>query len=301
MKRIGCAASDNCYKMLIMKVRRETISPAPGSPNWTPLPESQEGLLYLGWGTRQYGKHPIPVRMHDGWTYTIVMSGHPTLVIGDKRRPLSPGSLVLAGPDVPFGWEDKPKAACSILVWVWKAQPRQHSQPSHSPKLCWIRSPEKADCKVFAALHQDTLREIRLADKHTPAVMETLHRRLDAEFERASEPQARAASLDAQRLQLAEAWMQRHLALRSPTAALADYLGISAMTLLRIYRRSLNRSPGEAFLSLKMQRAKEMLAANILDVKNVAFELGYSHPGDFSRAFSRFHRCTPGSVRTRSP
>lgn len=282
-----------------MNRRREIISPAPGSPNWLPSGKPPGGLLYLGWGRRHYGRHPIPSRMHDGWTYTVITSGHPTLIAGNDRRRLAPGSLLVAGPDVPLGWEDKEKAVCSVLVWVWNTKPQWQSAANASPRLCWIRSTSGADLDDFAVLHQDTRREITLADSHTPDVLATIQRRLDAEFERAAGLATRAVSHDAQRLQLAHAWMRRHLDVRSPIAALADYLGISAMTLSRLFRRSIGRSPGDIYLAVKMQRAAELLADPNASVKKVALELGYRHTGDFSRAFNRFHGYSPNRFRLR--
>lgn len=279
-----------------MNPLREIVIPTSGSPHWLNTGEPLGGLVYLSWGHRRYGQHPIPLRVHDGWTYTVITEGHPLLVVGNTRRRLAPGSLVMAGPDVPMGWEDQGKALCSILAWIWKS----HSMEKTSRKLCWIRSVSSTDLRTFVTLHQDTRREITLADSHTPDILSALHLRLDAELERAAGTLTRSVSRDSQHLQLARSWMSQHLDARSPAAALADYLGISPMTLSRLFRRAANSSPGETFLEMKMQRAAELLSVQRASVKSVALELGYRHSGDFSRAFARFHGCSPKTFGPRS-
>jgi hypothetical protein len=91
-----------------MKTARELYLPEPGSPHWVPRGEPPGGLLYLAWGRRYYGRDPIPQRLHHGWTYMVVLAGHPLLLAGEQRRKLSPGSLIVAGPDVPYGPVAKP-------------------------------------------------------------------------------------------------------------------------------------------------------------------------------------------------
>jgi transcriptional regulator GlxA family with amidase domain len=99
-----------------------------------------------------------------------------------------------------------------------------------------------------------------------------------------------------QRLQLAEEWMRRHFEARAPAGALADYLGLSPMSLQRLFRQSAGMPPGKAFLQLKMREAATMLRRPGTSVKEVALTLGYRHPGDFTRAFTRFHGHPPSQV-----
>ena len=79
-----------------------------------------------------------------------------------------------------------------------------------------------------------------------------------------------------------------------PAAALADYLGLSAMGLQRLFRRSAGRAPGRAFLELKMREADLRLTCPG-STKETAFALGYRHPGDFTRAYARFHGHPPSA------
>ena len=106
-----------------------------------------------------------------------------------------------------------------------------------------------------------------------------------------------AAARDAQRLRLAEEWMRRQIHARAPARALADYLGVSPMGLQRLFRDAVGLSPGEAFRQTKMREAAAMLKRPGVSVKETAFMLGYRHPGDFTRAFVKFHGKAPGDFR----
>jgi transcriptional regulator GlxA family with amidase domain len=87
--------------------------------------------------------------------------------------------------------------------------------------------------------------------------------------------------------------MRRHLDIRAPAAALADYLGVSAMGLHRLFRDSTGLSPGRAFLEIKMREAQRLLRQENATVKETALALGYRHLGDFTRAYTRFHGQSP--------
>jgi transcriptional regulator GlxA family with amidase domain len=87
--------------------------------------------------------------------------------------------------------------------------------------------------------------------------------------------------------------MRRHLDIRSPATSLADYLGLSAMSLHRLFRQAAGLSPGQAFLELKMREAQRLLRCPGKSVKETSIELGYRHPGDFTRAYAKFHGHPP--------
>jgi transcriptional regulator GlxA family with amidase domain len=94
--------------------------------------------------------------------------------------------------------------------------------------------------------------------------------------------------------------MRRHLDVRAPAAALADYLGVSAMGLQRLFRETTGRAPGRALLEMKMREASRLLSRPGSTVKETALTLGYRHPGDFTRAYAKFHGHPP-SDRDRAP
>lgn len=276
-----------------MQTAREIYLPEPGSPHWIPPGPPPGGLLYLAWGRRFYGRYPIPLRVHHGWTYMVVLSGHPLLLAGDQRQRTLRGSLIVAGPDVPYGWNDRPTAPCSLLVWFW-SQPPEIGAPLDK-MTCWLRTAAAETTAELEQLHRLTRREIQRPDSLSPEVLVALKKLIDANLARSARGPAETGTRDAHRLQLAEQWMRRHLDVRAPAAALADYLGVSPMGLQRLFREATGRAPGQALLEMKMREASRLLSQADSTVKKTAFTLGYRHPGDFTRAFVKFHGRAPSS------
>lgn len=282
-----------------MKPARGFYLPEPGSPHWLPQGEPAGGLLYLAWGRRFYGRYPIPLRLHHGWTYMVVLSGHPTLLVGDSMRRTATGSLIVAGPDVAYGWKDSPAASCALLVWVWTQQPAFGS--ALETRSCWLRKADNAALLDLQELHRRTRREIQQPDGQSPDAVAAIKVLVDATLARCASGGTASETRDAQRLQLAEQWMRRHLDLRAPAGALSDYLGLSAMGLQRLFRKTTRMSPGRAFHELKMREAQRLLCSPGTSIKEVAFALGYAHAGDFTRAFAKFHGQSPSLARLAPP
>ena len=274
-----------------MKPIREIYLPEPGSPHWLPGGEPPGGLLYLAWGRRFYGRYPIPLRRHHGWTYMVVLSGHPVLLAGDRQQRTSRGSLIVAGPDVPYGWNDRPAAPCSLLVWFWSQPPEIGAHLDK--KTCWLRAADAETTVELEELHRLTRREIQRPDSLSPDVLVALKKLIDTNLARSARGTTETGTRAAHRLQLAEQWMRRHLDVRAPAAALADYLGISAMGLQRLFRQATGRAPGRAMAEMKMREAARLLSRPGSTVKETALALGYRHPGDFTRAFTGFHGRPP--------
>jgi len=280
--------------LILMKPARELYLPGPGAPHWLPGGPPSEGLLYLGWGRRFYGRHPIPLRRHHGWTCMVVLSGQPDFLAADRRHGTRRGSLIVAGPDVPYGWADQRTAASTHLVWIWAEPPAIGGQLT--TRTCWLRTADGDLLAEIEDLHLRTRREIQRSDDYSPSSLQALKTLLDAALARCNRGSRTSGARDHQRLQLAEQWMRRHLDIRAPAAALADYLGLSAMGLHRLFRQTTGVSPGRAFSEIRMREAHRLLRQAGHSVKETALTLGYRHPGDFTRAYTRFHG-RPPSVR----
>lgn len=278
-----------------MKTAREFVLPPLGAPHWLSSEDPPGGLLYLAWGRRHYGCNPIPLRLHHGWSYLAVMAGRPTFLWENRKQVLRTGDLVVAGPDLPYGWEDRAGASCELLVWAWSSAPSFENVVDKHVR--WMRRGSLVSIEELRELHRMTRREIQDSDAHSPRILQSLHTLLDATFERAGGRDMDFAARNMQRLRLAEEWMRRHLEVRAPARALADYLAVSPMGLQRLFRGTVGLSPGEAFQQLKMREAALLLRRPGVSVKGIAYALGYHHPGDFTRAFAKFHGNIPSVVQ----
>jgi AraC-like DNA-binding protein len=80
---------------------------------------------------------------------------------------------------------------------------------------------------------------------------------------------------------------------------LAAELNVSLRTLERVLAATLECSPRQLIVTMKMRQARRLLLTGELRVTEVAYRLGFSSPAHFSTRFKAFYGCPPSSyVRT---
>jgi len=84
-----------------------------------------------------------------------------------------------------------------------------------------------------------------------------------------------------------------------PPSDLAQSLNVSLRSLERGLSLSLNCSPRELILAVKMREARRLLESGELNVTGVAYRLGFSSPSHFSRRFREFFKRSPSDVARR--
>lgn len=91
--------------------------------------------------------------------------------------------------------------------------------------------------------------------------------------------------------------LQEHLSESTTLTALARELGTTERRLDSIFRARLGFSAFDYLSELRMSVARRMLIEPGLQVKQIAWKVGYANPGDFSRAFRKRFGMTPRSFR----
>lgn len=76
-------------------------------------------------------------------------------------------------------------------------------------------------------------------------------------------------------------------------SGLAEDLNISLRTLERFLSRSLECSPGQLILAVKMREARRMLESGQFRVGEVAHHLAFADAAHFSRRYRQFYHCPP--------
>ena len=74
---------------------------------------------------------------------------------------------------------------------------------------------------------------------------------------------------------------------------LAKQVGLNDTKLKRGFRRIFNTTVFGCLHSQRMERARQLLQDGKVNVTEVAYEVGYSNPGNFTRAFARHFGCNP--------
>lgn len=82
----------------------------------------------------------------------------------------------------------------------------------------------------------------------------------------------------------------------SPTE-IADRLGISVRTLERCCKGQFNQTPGQLYLRLRLQAARNLLFYEESPIRTIAVACGFSYPSVFSRAFTAQFGQSPRAFR----
>lgn len=83
-------------------------------------------------------------------------------------------------------------------------------------------------------------------------------------------------------------------------AALAEELCISVPHLHTLFRKHLGETPHQRLLARRLQEARNLLATSNLNLKELAFECGFTSAEHFCRTFKERFCMTPGDYRKRN-
>lgn len=82
-------------------------------------------------------------------------------------------------------------------------------------------------------------------------------------------------------------------------AVIAKRLKITQRSLEIIFRKALDRSPGDFYLKLRLQAARRMVADTRLSMQDIAIRAGFGSHTAFSRMFKQVYGLSPRSYRTK--
>lgn len=244
-------------------------------------------LQYLGWGLRDFGNYPTGASTPN-WCYNLILRGSPLLRVPGGSIRLTTGQAVILSPGTEAGFRDKPHRYTELLVWFWRLQP---SVPALRSLECGHRIFDMSveARKRLRAAHLRCRQEVEAPDELTAQLLHSIRFEIDAEFAR-SLLGTRPPNDQQWMVETAVRWMQGHLHLRDPIYRLCHYLQVSPSTLERVFDAVLHTSPAAHYLELRMQAAQKRLREGKRSIKQIAYELGYKHPGNFGRAFKAFQR-----------
>ena len=276
----------------IKRLPRVLHLPPVGRPRWVCPKHMKLDLQYLSWGKRRFGESGIPISLHHGWVYCLVLQGNPILQLVSGTIPVQAGEIVVLGPDCASGWTDSSvKNIAELLTWVWNGTPRCPGLGPASGGLQTFTA-DRGLIRTLQQIHLLCRRELEKPDALSALALEELRFRMDvaiARFKTSNRP----APEPALRLELALRWLAQNVRERNPVASLCEYLQVSAVTLNRLFQTHLRESVASYHTRLRMERAGQLLNSGGVAVKEVAYELGYVHANDFSRAFKKFTGRSP--------
>jgi transcriptional regulator GlxA family with amidase domain len=144
-----------------------------------------------------------------------------------------------------------------------------------------------------------------VADRYGPALARSIanqfhHDRIrDMEQEQRSGDMHRLVTLPPS-LQGAISLMGQNIEEPISIMQVAEANGMSTRQMERLFSRYLCDSPSHYYLSLRIERARELLLYTNRSVLNVAVSVGFASPSHFSAWFRRFHQLRPSEFRDKS-
>jgi AraC family transcriptional activator of pobA len=90
-----------------------------------------------------------------------------------------------------------------------------------------------------------------------------------------------------------------HYRQHQPATFYAEKLGLSVTHLNRVARSGTGKSLNELLTDRLISEARRNLVFSLMSIQQIAYELGYSDPAYFTRAFLRATGETPGAFRKR--
>jgi transcriptional regulator GlxA family with amidase domain len=106
-----------------------------------------------------------------------------------------------------------------------------------------------------------------------------------------------ATALSDSRIQIAIDFMKANLHRRIPLTELAEVANLSPSHISRLFKTQTRLSPGEYFRRLRMEKARNLVAAGLLSVKEIMAVVGYKSKSHFVRDFRRSFRLAPSEYR----
>jgi len=91
--------------------------------------------------------------------------------------------------------------------------------------------------------------------------------------------------------------MGQNLEIPLDLEAVAQAQGIGLRRLEQVFRRGLGQGPGAAYLELRLQAARRMMADTGHPIREIALRCGFGDPTSFSRAFRRRFGASPRGAR----
>ncbi|AWK06687.1 AraC family transcriptional regulator [Flavobacterium crocinum] len=74
---------------------------------------------------------------------------------------------------------------------------------------------------------------------------------------------------------------------------MGEQLGISRVKCYRLFKETLNQSPSDILMSLRLQKAELLLKTKKLNISEISFECGYNDPKYFGRSFKKYFGKSP--------
>ena len=244
------------------------------------------------------GDHPIPLAMHDGWVYAVVVEGTLKLKLQNHQEQATrSGDVFIFHPDCAFGWQDEPKRPSRLMTWLWR-NPPTHSKLLPAPEG-WSRvRVNERQLRLLVGIHRQCQRDV--ASVGETALLSLRRARLDLDINLADALNRQEPANQPARMNMALHFLRHNPGVKAPAKSLGDHLGLTPASLRKLFRENCGRSLQSVALEMRMNYVRARLLKQGTSVKALAAELGYSHANDLSRAYKKYFGAVTRAARPRA-
>ena len=260
-------------------------------------------LRYLGTGERYYGMAPHGVYPRRHWELQAVVAGQMAPLLESGPLPFRSQSLWIFTPDCPHGWLGYEREACEVVVFHFTTVPDQlrqcvdphgYIETGLSADEC-VRLRELANVAAENLRHPTTLSNLYYQQIQTEVSLMALKQQ---SHQRLGDGDAAAQQM----VDNAIAWFEEHMAEAPRLEDVAAAIYISPAHFRRLFHRVLGLSPRQALDQVRFVRAMQLMERGQFTIDAVARACGLGSASAFSRAFKKWHGCSPRDwLRARTP
>lgn len=109
------------------------------------------------------------------------------------------------------------------------------------------------------------------------------------------------SDFDDDRIKAAIIAMEQHLEFGISIPKLAAKIGLSRRQLERLFATKTGMSPAQAFMRVRLERAKDSLLRSKRPIFEIALDVGFGSSSQFAKTFRRVYGLSPSEIRSSSP
>ncbi len=233
------------------------------------------------------------------WTLHLTLQGKALFLNDQIGAEVTRGDMMLFHPDACYHYGLHPASDHWQHLWVL-FQPRPH----WSDWLEWKELDEglfklTLEDEASISLMEKLFRQLLImANKVSPYQSDLQHNRLEEIIIRAREYSSKPErKLSDKRILLACDFIQKNLAEKFSVEDVAAACNLSPSRLAHLFKQQMGMSPKSWSSNLRLQRARKKLLASNDSVSEIARQIGYNDPNQFTKYFKKNMGCSPREFR----
>lgn len=256
-------------------------------------------IRFLASGYRDFEKYPVPVNERLNWEFYAVTDGQMAPVFADKKDiPLKSKYLWVMSPGLSYGWRSGKKPPMRYVIH-FTSVPAALRQVTEG-RGYFGRAIDSKEIRQIETLYRQIEKRTMSFDPICALELERAVIDLTLLFLKGVKLGSTVPldKIDENRIESILAWYNEHMSEYPTINAAASVVNLSAGHLRRTFHRVRGCSPHEAFMSLRLERAKELLSTTSDDLVQVGRACGFGSDSDFCRVFSKYTGVSPHKWRT---